>query len=199
MANLIPWLFIIPPALVTIVALATVLVARTPRGRARDCLRRGGQHLHRKELDDAEALFRQGLALDPDNGPLLGTLGSLLVAQDRFADALPLLDKAATLQPRDMPIRLVLGRCLLALDQPEKALAHWTAIPPDDTVYVDAQGLLANHAEDQQRLHDAIQHLQNAIAKAAVHDARPLKKELKRVQDASLTAHPALTPQPPLP
>lgn len=187
MAKLIPWLFLLPPALVTIVALATVAWGRTPKGRALKHFRVGGDHVHHKRLEEAEAQFRAGLALWPDHGPMIGSLASLLVAQERFDDAEPLLAQALKIDPGDTRLRLLQGRCRQGLDDREGALSLWGAIAEDSDVYPDAMALIADAHEREGDLDGALEHVEKAIAKSSVHQARPYKRErtrLKKARDA---------------
>ncbi len=196
MADLIPWLFLLPPTLVTLAALGALAFRAAPAGRARALMIEGGQHLYRRELEPAEARFRDALKLQPDHPPLLGTLGSLLVSQERFEEALPLLERAAAAQPRDMPIQLVLGRCLQGLGQEDKAAQRWSLVPPEDPVYPDAQAMLAGQAEARGDLDAAITAVQAAIRAASVHEARPLKVELKRLEALQRGEDPASPERP---
>ncbi len=185
MAKLIPWLFLIPPILVTLMAILTLAHARSPRGRALALFRQGGDHLHHQRLDEAEAAFRACIQLQPAFSPAIGSLASLLVNRQRLDEALPLLDQARALDKTDARLDLMLGRCHQGLGNPDKAAAVWAAIPEASDVFVDAMTLLADLYEAQGDLPEAIRHLQRGIDKATVFEARPLKKELKRLQDAS--------------
>jgi tetratricopeptide (TPR) repeat protein len=71
----------------------------------------------------AEQLLRQALALDPSWAPTLATLGELLLAGGRAAEAEPLLARAATAQPPYARAALLLARYYNDTDQPARALA----------------------------------------------------------------------------
>lgn len=183
MAKLIPWLFLIPPALVALVAAITLLYARTPRGRALKYLRVGGDRVFQQKPDEAEAAFRSGIELLPDHAPLVGSLASLLVEQERFEEARPLLERARKLDPGDARLTLIQGRCHQGLGEPDKAVELWSSLPEESDIYPDAMSLIADERERSGDLAGAAEHLEKAISKATVFQARPYKKELKRLQD----------------
>ena len=54
----------------------------------------GALYTKRGRLQEAEQVFRKAVEAAPDNPQALFNLGSLLAANDRYADALPWLQKA---------------------------------------------------------------------------------------------------------
>lgn len=52
------------------------------------------------KIEDARASFTRALALEPDNPQALANIASLLVAEQRFAEAAPMLEKAIGLRPQ---------------------------------------------------------------------------------------------------
>ena len=82
----------------------------------RDGLSAGWKALERDDFPNAERLARDRLARTPDDGEALYLLGSALLFQDRFAEALTPLQQALRLAPaRGVGHRL--GYCHLALGQ----------------------------------------------------------------------------------
>ena len=191
MAKLIPWLFLIPPALVTLAAIATLLHARTPRGRALKHFRQGGDCFFQKNLKEAEAEFRMGLELFADHPPLVGSLAALLVETERFEEAIPVLAKARSLDPGDMRLILLEGRCHQGLEASDKALEAWGSIPEESDIFADAMGLVSEELERQGNLEGAAQSLKRAIERSTLHRSRPYKKELKRLEvEINAPSHP---------
>ncbi len=181
MGEIIPWLFVIPPGVVTVVGFVAWGLARTPKGKAQRLLIEGGQHLHREEFEDAEKLFRQGLELSPDHTGLLGTLASLLVKLGRYDEAGPMLDKALSHKP-DVRLSLVKGKLLMETEQREEAMKILESIPEDADVFLDAQGLVAAEYERTDNIEAAIKAVKAAIKVGTVHQRRPFKKELTRLE-----------------
>ncbi len=182
LAKLIPWLFLIPPALVTLVAIATLLYARTRRGRALTHLRQGGDRVFQRRLKEAEEEFRKGMALLPEHAPLVGSLASLLVEEQRFEEAGPLLKRARELDPGDMRLVLLQGRCHQGSGDIDSALELWGSVSKQSDVYADALGLVSDEQERMGNLEDAAKSLEEAISNSSVHRARPYKQELRRIQ-----------------
>jgi tetratricopeptide (TPR) repeat protein len=181
-ASVIPWLFLIPPGLVALAALVTLVHRRSAAGRALALLRQGGIHLYKGEAAEAEAAFRAGLALRGEDGALLGSLGALLVSQGRHEEARGLLAKARARAPKDAGLALTEGRCLAGLGEAEAAKGCWASIAEGSEAYVDAQGELAALHEARGELVEAAAALERAIAKGQVHQVRPFKKELARLK-----------------
>lgn len=184
MAEAIPWLFLLPPVLVAIFAALALMQARSKPGKARAALRRGGQHLYSGELEEAEGAFRQGLELQPQNSAILGSLGGLLVSLGRFDEAEEYLKKASELTPKDSSHKMNRAKCLHGQDNQEAAREIWLSIPKEDPHYIEAQGSLAQDHGQQGNWEAAIAALELAIEKGPVHDARPYKKEKRRIQKA---------------
>ncbi len=76
-----------------------------------------------RSLDEAEALARRALQLDPDRAGLLDTLALVLLKQGRVAEAHSLLVRAATFAPEDDAILEHLADASLARGDRQEALA----------------------------------------------------------------------------
>ncbi|MEL6181466.1 MAG: hypothetical protein AAFS10_21085, partial [Myxococcota bacterium] len=94
------------------------------------------------------------------------------------------------LQPKDMRLKLVKGRCQFGLGHKEEALKTWQAIPKTADAYLDAQSILASYHSDQGDLDRAIALLEDAINSDAgdVHHRRSLKRELRTLKKKQKTA-----------
>ena len=123
MLQILPWLFVIPPLLVVLTVLASILYSRTRGGRARRHLADGGRATANKNPSRAEEEFRRGLSLRPNHVGLLASLGSLLEAQGRYEDALPLLRKAQAADPGDAGLGLLEARCVAEIEERAGAAA----------------------------------------------------------------------------
>lgn len=64
----------------------------------------------RGDLDGAEALCREALALDPDNAQANNNLGGILLQRNRLMESEKYLERAASLQPEFLDAHLNLGR-----------------------------------------------------------------------------------------
>ena len=184
MSELIPWLFLLPPVVVALIALCALGWQRTESGKAQSLLKEGGRHLYRLELDEAERCFREGLKLRPKNHALIGTLASLLVTQERHEEALPMIHEAIAQQPNDARMQLILGRCKHGLGQIDEALGAWDAVPKDSESYLDAQSIIASHHKDVGDTEAAIVILEAAASSDAgnAQQRRELKRELRNLK-----------------
>ena len=70
---------------------------------------------------EAMAEFQSALRLDPNNFPASLLLGRMLVVQQKAADALPYLQKAAKLHPDAIDPHRILADAYTQLGQPNKA------------------------------------------------------------------------------
>src|SRR5258708_3352600 len=75
-----------------------------------------------RDFQRAAALAEQTLASGFEHPLLLNVVATWLEQQDRFEDALRLLERAVTIAPRDVGARNALALCLQGLDRPAEAL-----------------------------------------------------------------------------
>jgi aspartate beta-hydroxylase len=99
-------------------------------------------------LDEAEALYQQVLAVQPDHGDALCYLGLLRLQQDRVADSIALLRQAIALNADAAEAHHHLGVALHRVRQYDEALAYQDAalaLIPDysDALYHRGQALQA--------------------------------------------------------
>jgi len=119
-------------------------------------------HEHQKEFPDAEAEYKQALALDlhntdPHNTEAAIGLTNLYMKSGRLGDAEPLLRRLAAERPDDAGIHLQLGRVLAAQGKKDDAIVEiQTALKlaPADS---DAQRDLAELLVESKKLPDAEQ------------------------------------------
>lgn len=78
-------------------------------------------------LPEAEAEYREALAAAANDADLLEGLAWVLARQQRFLEALPLLNRAIELDPRRSDLFLARGRVLRALDRRAEARADFAA------------------------------------------------------------------------
>ncbi len=74
------------------------------------------------EIESAIADFEQALRLDSGHNEAAFELSALFVRQERYQEALPLLDRALEMQPDDLSRRLTRARVLIALKKADLAL-----------------------------------------------------------------------------
>jgi Flp pilus assembly protein TadD len=101
-------------------------------------------HQQRKEFSDAEAEYKQVLALDSHSTEGAIGLTNIYMKSGRLADAEPLLRQLAAERPDDAGIHLQLGRVLAALGKKDDAIAEiqtGVKLAPGDS---DAQRDLAD-------------------------------------------------------
>jgi Flp pilus assembly protein TadD len=101
-------------------------------------------HEQRKEFSDAEAEYKQALALDAHSTDAAIGLTNIYMKSGRLGDAEPLLRRLAAERPDDAGIHLQLGRILAALGKKDDAIAEIQAgvkLAPGDS---DAQRDLAD-------------------------------------------------------
>jgi len=118
-------------------------------------LAEGWQAIERDDLRAAEQIARAGLAQDPRDVESLYLLGSSLLFQDRFREALPPLSDVVQRAPRKGACHR-LGYCHLALgdfNAAEELLRREIAAHPD---LVDAHNALGVALINQGRPHDAL-------------------------------------------
>ena len=83
----------------------------------------GTQAMAEGRFEEAVTIYRELLKARPDDPGLLMNLGMALAMAGREAEALPPLQRAASLNPGLIPAHLFLGSSYLALGQPQQAIA----------------------------------------------------------------------------
>jgi predicted TPR repeat methyltransferase len=141
------------------------------RGRTPDeLIARARQHAERGELADAEARFREALAIAPDHLGALSLLGLLLVDRGDVAGAIDLLERAREAAPGFAPIQLSLGSAYAAAGHDELAVAAMeTAIKLDGSSTVPLERL-AKHHITARRPREAIGLLRRILRRELDHE-----------------------------
>jgi tetratricopeptide (TPR) repeat protein len=81
-----------------------------------------------RKYDEALALLKDALALDPKNVEALYYSGLVLMAQQKTDQAVEVLEKARALAPRDLSILFLLGVAYFALERYDKAESPLTQV-----------------------------------------------------------------------
>ena len=142
---------------------------------------------------DAERIYRQILAVMPDNGAALNNLGDALCALGRPSEAEACFRQALMLSPQDAEAHNNLGALLFELGRPDAETSFRAAITlnPD---HVQAHANLGAVLHAQQRLTEAEASYRRALALnpdmtfAAVNLAAALWEQSKLEEAASLYA-----------
>jgi len=101
-------------------------------------------HEQRKEFSDAEAEYKQALALDAHSTEAAIGLTNIYMKSGRLGDAEPLLRRLATERPNDVGIHLQLGRVLEAEGKKDDAIVEFQAALKLAPADADAQRELAD-------------------------------------------------------
>jgi len=103
-------------------------------------------HVEQGELEEAEARYREALALAPDHLGALSLLGILLVDREDIDAAIELLERARDLAPSFAPVQLALGNAYAAAGHDELAIAAMeTAISLDTASTLPLERLAKHH------------------------------------------------------
>ncbi len=100
---------------------ALFLAAQDPAALSDQALKQAAE----KHSAEAEQFWKQALRISPRYFPALFNLAYLFVQQQRFIEAEPLLETAASASPEDFNTRYLLGTTLLKLGKPDDALRAW--------------------------------------------------------------------------
>jgi Flp pilus assembly protein TadD len=148
-------------------------------------------------LAEAEARYRQAIAINPDLADVHSNLGVLLRGQGRKAEALAAYQRAVELSP-DSPVFLDnLGIALDGLDRHAEAETCFRAAIARAPDHVNAHHNLGKSLHAQGRLEDAGHALQEALRRRQddpriLNDLGVLLHELGRVADAERVYRAAL-------
>ncbi|MCC7300202.1 MAG: tetratricopeptide repeat protein, partial [Verrucomicrobia bacterium] len=78
-----------------------------------------------EKLDEGLKLVHKALAIDPENGAFLDTLGWIYYMQGRYTEALAELQKAKSIVQNDSTVWEHLGDTYLKLNDRDEASKHW--------------------------------------------------------------------------
>lgn len=90
-------------------------------------------------LEEAESGYRELLALQERHPGLLNNLGLVLVAQRRYAEAVPLFERSLAARPRDPKVLVALSNALNFCNRPIDAIARCEEILAGDPRHTDAR------------------------------------------------------------
>jgi predicted TPR repeat methyltransferase len=104
------------------------------------------QHAERGELADAEARYREALAIAPEHFGVLTLLGLLLVEREDADGAIDMLERARDVAPDFAPVQLAIGSAYAAAGHDELAVvAMETAVKLDTTSTLPLERLAKHH------------------------------------------------------
>jgi tetratricopeptide (TPR) repeat protein len=176
---------------------------RPPSGNAAlvDMLRRATVHHQRGQLHEAEALYRQVLAIQPNNFDALHLCGVLVHQRGDAAEALKLIARALKTNARSAAAHSNYGTILAAVERHDEALKSYDraiALKPD---YAEALNNRGNTLRALKRARDAVESFERAVAvrpdyaEALNHRGNALF-DLGRREDALASYDQALTLRP---
>ncbi len=138
---------------------------------------------------------------EPNNADATFAAGLLSVQLDRFEDAEKYLERTLKIRPGNDQARLYLGQIAAEQDQYEKAATWYQAIN-SETLYFEAQVLLANVLRKQKGVDEALKHLDGLhprsddeqvrifLSKEQIFRTEKKLREAKLVLDEGLTQFP---------
>lgn len=143
--------------------------ARPPTRTAEELVELGQQHAERGELAEAEAHYREALALAPDHLGVVTLLGLLLVERGDPEAAIDLLEGARARVPAFAPVQLALGSAYAAAGHDGLAVAAMEAAIKLDTTSTIPLERLAKHHIRANRPREAIGLLRRILRRDPGH------------------------------
>lgn len=177
--------------------------ARPPSGNAAlvDVLQRATAHHQRGKLQEAEALYRQVLAIQPGNFDALHLCGVLMHQRGDAAEALKLIARALKTNARSAAAHSNYGTVLAAVERHDEALKSYEraiALKPDFAGALNNRG---NTLRALKRAQDAVESFERAVAlrpdyAEAINNRGNALFDLGRNEDALASYDQALALQP---
>ncbi|MGA9004452.1 MAG: tetratricopeptide repeat protein [Pseudolabrys sp.] len=169
-----------------------------------DILRRAVDHHQRGQLTEAEALYRQVLAVQPGNFDALHLCGVLVHQRNQPAEALQLIARALKTNARSAAAHSNYGIVLAVLDRHDEALKSYeraVKLKPD---YAEALNNRGNTLRALKRANDALLSFERAIAarpgySEAINNRGNALVELGRHEEALASYEQALSHRPAYP
>jgi tetratricopeptide (TPR) repeat protein len=88
----------------------------------------GGILYYSRRYEEAEAVYRRQLRMDPASAALHNNLASVLARQERYIEAIASAEKALEIDPASAPAHINLASIYTALGEPEQALGHFRRV-----------------------------------------------------------------------
>lgn len=110
----------------------------------------------------AAEVLQSAIASSPDSAALLDGLGTVLARQNKFSDALPYFEHAASIEPASGLVQLHTAASLIALDRPAEAIPHAEAAVAEMPENFDTQLQLGRALSAVHRDAEALTHLHRA-------------------------------------
>ena len=145
------------------------------------------QHHAAGRLAEAEGIYRQVLARQPNHPEVLYLLGTMARQMGRSDAAIQLIRKAAESAPNDAGFHLKLAVALQALRQLDEAVAEFSKAIQLDPAFVDAHFGLGIAFYEQRKIPEAIG--------SSSQDAIRLRPEFSRGALQHWVAHPSVARQ----
>ena len=121
------------------------------------------QHHQSGQLLQAEQIYRQILNADPSHADALHLLGVIASRAGKFPEAIDLIERAITINPRAEAYHCNLGIALRGAGRIDDAIAAYHRALEINPQFAEAYGNLGITLKDQQRFDEAIQAYQRAI------------------------------------
>lgn len=121
------------------------------------------QLLKEERVEKALAKSRELIAGHPEHAGVAKLHGWALLKQEAFAEAQPYFELALIQTPNDPALTLALARCLLAAEEPKKALTLIERVLATQPKRVDALSLRGSAQRALQRISEAIESYRQAL------------------------------------
>lgn len=127
------------------------------------------EHHNRQRLNEAEALYRQALALAPERMSVLNNLATVLIGQSRFPEALALCERAESIEPGHPDTLTNAAICRRELSSPEQSLRLLDRAVETNPGDVEAHNNRGVVLQDLGRLEQALDSYDRALSLSSGH------------------------------
>lgn len=156
---------------------------------ANELLIRGIELQNQARPQEAAEIFRQVLAMEPNNAPCLYSLGVILINSGQAAEALELVERGTQLAPQFAPMWCVRAMAMLGLGSKDEALKSYDkaleADPNNTLALLNSSAML----REMQRHHESLERSNRILTfdpnnEAALGNTGILLTEFKRSKEA---------------
>ena len=159
------------------------------------------KHHQQGRLDEAEALYREIVCLQPEHVDALQLLATIAAQRKNYAEAVSLFDKALAINPSHPLLLNNLGNALQALKRYDEAIVNYDRALLFNPAYAEAHFNRGVVLKELKRHDEAIVSYDKAIAAnpgyaEAYYNRGNAMQEVKRYEEAVLSYERALTFKP---